>query len=276
MGSVLHSVEDEWEWHRPLLGPSYWTCSFQSVVVVSDLLAPLSDIQTRYPAAVQRVLDGVSQLSIRSDRADWEIYFYGISCVYVNHSVKVLSGTDQSLDDFVTHIEHWNDWESRYGTPGDRRRKMKMEQAYWAYLRNHTNHYSVPDDVVDEALEQLGTSYNIALFEWNQPIFVPRQQAALWIEMIMAIRGEDFRRVYLGFEHSPYCLDLPDKRLRIYLVASAMHDYSEYCELKDLGPIKDNSPNLIRTFCRFMIVWIFGFVATTLAIALLRPHRRPS
>ncbi|KAG8720685.1 hypothetical protein FRC12_016117 [Ceratobasidium sp. 428] len=258
MGSVLHSAEGEWEWHRPLLGPSYWTCSFQSVLVVSDLLAPLSEIQTRYPSAVQRVLDGVSQLSIRSDRGDWEIYFYGISCVYVNHSVKVLSGTDQSLDDFVTHIEHWNDWESRYGTPGDRRRKMKMEQAYWAYLRNHTNHYGIPDDVVDEALEQLGTSYNIALFEWNQPIFVPRQQAALWIEMITAIR------------------DLPDKRLRVYLVASAMHDYSEYCELKDLGPVKDNSPNLIRTFFRFMIVWIFGFVATTLAIALLRPHRRSS
>ncbi|KAG9085579.1 hypothetical protein FS749_004317 [Ceratobasidium sp. UAMH 11750] len=209
MSSVLHSLDHEWEWHRPLLGPSYWASSFQSITVVSDFLAPLSDIQGRYPSAVQRVLDGVRQLGTRSDRLDWEIYFFGVSCVYVNHAVKILSVTDQSLDDFILQVEHWDDWEGRYGSVEDRRRRMKMGQAYWAYLRNHTNHYNVSEEVVDEALEQLGTSYNIALFEWNQPLFVSRHQAALWIEMIIAIR------------------DLPDKRLRVYMVASAMHDYCQ-------------------------------------------------
>jgi hypothetical protein len=176
MRSVLHSLDHEWEWQRPILGPSYWTCSFTSILVISDILPPLSDIQIRYPSVVQRVLDGIDEIRVRKDRSDWEIYFLGISCIYVNHAAKVLSRADQSLDDFILQIQQWGSWEGNYGSVADRSKsgsiyyrvanqravgaKLRMEQAYWAYLRSHPNHHDIPDEVVDESLEQLGTSYS--------------------------------------------------------------------------------------------------------------------
>lgn len=37
---------------------------------------------------------------------------------------------------------------------------MNMERAYWAYLCKHPDHYDVSNEVVDFALERLGTSYS--------------------------------------------------------------------------------------------------------------------
>ncbi|QRV95412.1 hypothetical protein RhiJN_23430 [Ceratobasidium sp. AG-Ba] len=121
MGSVLHSLDHEWVWHRPLLGPSYWVHSFHQVTVVSDFPAPLSDIQARYPSSVQRLIDGISQISIRGDRRDWEVYFLGVTCVYVNHLAKAISTPEQSLDDFILQIDKWNEWESQQPLPADKR-----------------------------------------------------------------------------------------------------------------------------------------------------------
>jgi hypothetical protein len=126
MRSVLYSSDHEWEWQRPLLGPSYWTCSFTSVLVISDILPPLSDIQIRYPSVVQRVLDGIDQISMRKDQSDWEIYFLGISCIYVSHAAKVLSRIDQSLDDFILQIQQWESREVKYNSVEDRSKSRSM------------------------------------------------------------------------------------------------------------------------------------------------------
>ena len=138
MSSVLHSLDHEWEWHRPLLGPSYWTQTFHSIHVASDFPPPLSDIQARYPSAVQRVLDGISQLGLRSDCSDWEIYFLGLTCVYVNHAKKALSTPDQSLDGFVLQVDKWDTWESQYGPVTDKR-TIQFEYVGWVLTRVFSN-----------------------------------------------------------------------------------------------------------------------------------------
>ncbi|KAF8597167.1 hypothetical protein BDV93DRAFT_37851 [Ceratobasidium sp. AG-I] len=130
---------------------------------------------------------------------------------------------------------------------------MKIERAYWAYLCSHPSHRDISSDVVELALEKLGTSYNNALFEWQNPVFVTRREAALWIEMITAVK------------------DLPEKRLKVYLVASAMYDYSEYHELISCGPPPSNRPSFKKTLGRFVLVWIFGFTVATLTLSLIRP-----
>lgn len=255
MQSVLWSLSDEWKWYIPITGPTYWTCSFHNIRVVSDIPPPLADTQIRYPSAVQRVLNGIDRLGIRKDHLDWEIWFLGLSCVYVNHAIGALSAEDQSLDDFMTQVRHWSSWNSQYDTVPKRRQRMKMERAYWAYLCSHPNHHDVSSEVVELGLERLGTSYNNALFEWEKPIFVTRREAVLWIEMITAVR------------------DLPDKRLKVYLVASAMYDYSEYSELLSCGPPPSNTPSFKKTLGRFVLVWIFGFSMATFMLSLIRPHK---
>ena len=133
MQSPLWSQLDEWQWYRPITGPSYWSCNFDNITVVSDCPPPLAGTQVRYPSAVQRVLDGLSRLGIREDSLDWEIWFLGVSCVYVNHVTGVISAEDQSLDDFMAQIEHWSGWTSQFDTIPNRSEPLSAYYVWFIY-----------------------------------------------------------------------------------------------------------------------------------------------